>query len=46
MSWERSERHFIAGREKEHRLLVDSQARPIDRSTVKVKMLGWLEAVA
>jgi hypothetical protein len=45
----KSERHFIVGREKEHRLLEGSQAspaRPSDKSRVKVNALGWLEAVA
>lgn len=38
-----SERHFIVGRKKEHRLLEGSQAspaRPSDKSRVKVKTLG------
>jgi hypothetical protein len=42
----KSERHFIVGREKEHRLLEGSQAlsaRPSDKSTVKVKTLERLE---
>jgi hypothetical protein len=37
------------GREKEHRLLEGSQASPacpFDGSRVKVKTIGWLEAVA
>jgi hypothetical protein len=45
----RSERRFIVGREKEHRLLEGSQAspsRPSDKSRIEVKTLGWLEAVA
>jgi hypothetical protein len=45
----KSERHFIVGREKERRLLEDSQvstARPSDKSRVKVNALGWLETVA
>jgi hypothetical protein len=45
----KSERHFIVGREKEHRLLEGSQAspaRPSDKSRVKVNALGWLEAAA
>jgi hypothetical protein len=45
----KSERHFILGKEKEHRLLEVSQAspaRPSDKSRVKVNALGWLEAVA
>jgi hypothetical protein len=45
----KSERHFVVGREKEHRLLEGSQASPAspsDKSGVKVNALGWLEAVA
>jgi hypothetical protein len=43
------ERHFIVGREKDHRLLEGSQAspaRPSHKSRVEVNALGWLEAVA
>jgi hypothetical protein len=45
---EKSERHFIVGREKEHPLLGSqaSPAHPSDKSRVKVNALGWLEAVA
>jgi hypothetical protein len=42
----KSERHFIIGREKRHRLIEGSQAslaRP-DKSRVKVNTLVWLEA--
>jgi hypothetical protein len=45
----KSERHFIVGREKEHRLLECSQAlpdSPSDKDRVKVNAIGWLEAVA
>jgi hypothetical protein len=45
----KGERHFIVGREKEHRLLEGSQAspaRPSDKRRMKVNALGWLEAVA
>jgi hypothetical protein len=45
----RSERHFIVGRGKEHWLWEGSHASlasPSDKSRVKVKAFGWLEAVA
>jgi hypothetical protein len=48
-SREKSDRHFIVGRDKEHCLSEGSQAspaRPSDKGSVKVKALGWLEAVA
>jgi hypothetical protein len=43
-----SQRNFIMA-EKEHHLLEGSQASPAlpsDKGSVKVKTLGWLEAVA
>jgi hypothetical protein len=45
----KSERQFIVGKEKEHSLLEGSQAspaRPSYKGSVKMKTLGWLEAVA